>query len=92
MSNWKQWDFVQIIFILIGLRIVGFGSSIGDSICILALCSYLGYKAYLLSQKTHTINDKLEQELREMKANVSGLLLKNSVKPPSNLTDNKRFF
>ena len=83
-----------LIFILIGLRIVGFGASIGDAIVITALCSLKGFNSWIDSQKKDTVNEQLAKELIDLKSMVTNLNIKNSVKPqtPAINPDLKRFF
>lgn len=92
-------NFNIAIFVLIGLRVTVVGASIGDAIAFLSVCSLLGALRWLDAQKQEPLSEKLEKELSEIKANMSTLVLKNSVKPPTpaspvnpDISSIKRFF
>jgi hypothetical protein len=88
-------NFTVLVFVLIGLRVTIMGASIGDALVIAAICGLQGLNRYLETIKTNDINEKLAQELSEIKSHMSGLMIKNSVRPTSPTPDApvmKKFF
>jgi hypothetical protein len=88
-------NFTVLVFVLIGLRVTIMGASIGDALVIAAICGLQGLNRYLETIKTNDINEKLAQELSEIKSHMSGLMIKNSVRPTAPTTEApvmKKFF
>ena len=78
-------DFTMSIFVLIGLRCVVAGATMGDAVAIAAICGLQGFvkwnESYIAIKKQQPLNEKVELELQAMRAVVSGLAIKNSVRP-----------
>lgn len=77
-------NFNMLVFTLLGIRIAVFGASIGDALTILAVCGLQGFIKYIETKTQIDINEQLRKELDDMKSSIGGLVLKNSIRPPSN--------
>ncbi len=85
-------NFALLIFFTVGIRITIFGASIGDALVITALCGLQAFSSWIETKKQPNIEQKLIDELNDIKAKVSGVMLKNSIRPPSNDQGMKKFF
>lgn len=93
-----------VIFALIGLRIAVVGAGVGDALAIGAVCAFQGLKLALSSSdkaltqwfehvKKPDISAELTKELNDIKAHVSGIALKHSMKPPVSVEQSmKKYF
>jgi hypothetical protein len=84
-----------LIFFIFGVRITLFGANIGDALAIAALCGLMGFYKWLEHNKEEPLSDKIEKELTDMKAHVSGLMIKNSIKTtvtPQQESGPRKFF
>lgn len=70
------------IFVLIGLRVTFFGAGIGEALCISSFCAIQGLAMWLNSKVREPVNAELRQEVADIRAHMSALVMKNSVKPP----------
>jgi hypothetical protein len=77
-------DLTMSIFVLIGLHIAIMGGSIGDAIAITSLVASKCFHSWLENQKPNMVNEKLAKDLEDVKSAMSGLMLKNSVRPQVN--------
>lgn len=86
-------NFTLLIFFTVGMRVTIFGASIGDALVITSLCGLQGFFHWVESKKQPNLDEKITKELSDIKAHVSGLMLKNSVRPPSQSDSGiKKFF
>lgn len=65
------------IYFLVPLvaRATIFGASVGDAIAIGALSAFYGFFLYLNSIKIEPLNEKVQNDVAEMKTQISGLKL-----------------
>lgn len=73
-------NYPVLVFFTVGMRITVFGASIGDAIVILSLCAYKGLVKWIENQKNESLTDEVKKELNDIKAHVSSLVIKNSIK------------
>ena len=95
-------NFAVTVLVLIGLRIVVAGASVGDALALSAVCALQGFYRWLDSKKPEPINDAVLAELngmntqiKEIQDKVAGVVMKNSIRTPVNPDVNqglKRFF
>lgn len=88
-------DFAVIVFVLIGLRITVAGASIGDALAIISLVGLKAFNNWLASQKKEDINATVSKELEDIKTTVSGLMVKQAIRPSATQAENpiiKKFF
>lgn len=87
-------NFTILVLLMIGTRITICGASIGDALALIAVCGLQGFAKLLESKKSEPINEQLARELNDIKTTVSGLLIKQTVKPGSSPINPeiKRFF
>lgn len=80
-------DFAIIVFVLIGLRITFVGASIGDALAIISLVGLRGFNNWLETKqqaiKQQTLSEDVIKQLEDMKTSMSGLIIKNSMRPTS---------
>lgn len=81
-------DKTLCIFVLIGLRASIFGAGIGDALAIGCICALQGFIKWndnnLLLKKQVPLNEKVEKDLQDIRAAMSGLSIKNSIRPTVN--------
>lgn len=84
----------MLIFFTVGMRITIFGASIGDALVITSLCGLQAFFQWIEHKKQPNLEEKVVKELNDIKAHVSGLMIKNSVRPPSNSQEQttRKFF
>jgi hypothetical protein len=99
MKNVKKFllslDLTMSIFVLIGLHIAIMGGSVGDAIAISSLIASKCFHSWLENQKVPEVNEKLAKDLEDIKSVVSGLMIKNSIRPqvqPSAERSQQKFF
>lgn len=89
----KNINLAWAVFSLIGIRISIFSATWGDAIAISAICGCIyaskAFNTYLDSKKEAPLSDKVAKELEDIKASMSGIMIKNSVRPEVNLKDNR---
>lgn len=87
----KNINFIMCIFVFIGLRLTFFSASIGDAIVGTALCSYFAFlkwnETYLLTKKQLDVSEAMQKELNDVKASMSGLMIKSSMRPTVNTSN-----
>jgi hypothetical protein len=60
------------------VRAVGFGCGIGDALAIAALCGLYGFTLYIKSKESKPLEEKVWQEISDLKSSVSALKLGRS--------------
>jgi Ca2+/Na+ antiporter len=79
MIKWlESKELFMLAFALLAAKNTIFSASFGDALIFVALCGVYGYRMYLTSKQEVAINDKIKEELAEVKANVSALTIKHS--------------
>ena len=94
MEKIKKINPVLVVFLLLGLRVVGLGSDIGTALALTAICGLIGFKEYLVFRKGPDINETVAKELEAIKTYVTGLSvrqMKSEVKTPE-FVPGKRMF
>lgn len=87
-------NFAVVVFVLIGLRITLCGASIGDALALLSVCGLQAFNKWVEGQKVEPLNEKVTKDLEEIRSHMSGLMIKNSIKPQpgDSTTVNRKFF
>lgn len=89
-------DFILSMFVLIGLRSVFVGLTVGDAIAFCSISALIGGIKYIEFKKAPDITVEIRQQLSEMRSQVSAMALKNGVKEVPNVRelpkDGKRWF
>lgn len=78
-------DFTMLIFVLIGMRIAIVGATMGDAVAIAMVCTcHAGNKAFnqwIDTKKQQPLNEQVTKDLEDIKASMSGIMLRNAVRP-----------
>lgn len=84
-------DKTLCILILIGLRASIFGAGIGDALAIGFICALQGFIKWndnnLLLKKQIPLDQKVEKDLQDIRAAMSGLMIKSSMRPTVNTSN-----
>lgn len=84
-------NFIVVMFICLTMRSVVLGAGIGDAIALLGICSLYGFNLWLNgNHKDELLETKVQKELDELKVSLTGMQIKNSVKPQPGIPP--RFF
>jgi hypothetical protein len=79
------------ILVLIGLRASIFGAGIGDALAIGFICAHQAFIKWndnnLLLKKQQPLNEKVEKDLQDIRASMSGMMIKNSIRPTVNTSN-----
>lgn len=90
MDFFANKDYMDILFILLGLKMCIFSVSLGDSAIILGFLGFKSYNLWLQSKEAAKIPEDYQKELSDIKNTMGALGLRSPVKvanePP------KRFF
>lgn len=77
-------NFIPIMFVILTMRSVIYGSSIGDAIALLGLCALTGFNLWLNgNHKDGLLETRVQKEIDDLKVSLTGIQIKNSVKQPS---------
>lgn len=81
-------DKTLCILVLIGLRASIYGAGIGDALAIGSICALQGFVKWndnnLLLKKQQPLNEQVAKDLQDIRASMSGLSIKNSIRPTVN--------
>ena len=88
--NIKKIDIILFVTILLGLRAL-YDVNISQAIVTIGFLAIFGLIKVLEHKKLPDLNDEIKKELEVIKSNISGIMIKNSIKPNEQLTS-KRFF
>ncbi len=91
MEGIKKINVPMSILLLVALRMLFPDASIALSIFGLGTLALYGYSLFLSKKYTKSLDEKVREELNEMKSLVSGMAVKQNVKPNS-IKDGQRFF
>jgi hypothetical protein len=59
---------------------------------VVALCGLQAFYRWMDSKIELPLSDRVEQELKEIKSSMSGLVMKSSIKPQTGNQEMKKFF
>ena len=85
-------NFVLITFILLGARAIAVEPGIGFALTVASFAGLLGFRQYLDSKVKPDLNATVLAELEQVKANMSGIMMKNASRPAQMQQEIKRFF
>lgn len=85
----KQADWVFIALVALGLRSL-YEASMSQAIVVACFSGLVAWSRYLATKQVKDLDKETREELERIKANVSSLSMKNTVKPP--LEPGQRFF
>lgn len=71
--NLKSVNFPLIVLLIFSLRLIIFGSGIGEALALAALAGLYGWTAYLEHSKPETVNATFRKELDDIRSNVNSL-------------------
>ncbi len=75
-----SFNFIVLMFSLLTLRSVLFGSNLSDAIVIIALCSLYGFQIWVKSKEKNVIDNLVQRDLDDLKVAITGMQMKNSIK------------
>lgn len=94
MEKLKQYDFILITFVLLGLRALAVEPGVGFALTSMAFASLIGFKRWQEAQAKPDISAEIRKEMEELNTKLSGIMMRGVVKssqtPPN--AEIKRFF
>lgn len=92
-----SFNITTVLLVMVVLRVVAVGADIGVALSVLSICALQGFYRWVKMQEQEPVNEKLARELSDIKAAMSTIVLKNSIKPPvspstGEMPGIKRFF
>lgn len=91
LEKLKKLDVILLLLVLLSLNSLR-EINISQSIVAIGLFSLMGYNRWLDHVKKPDVVQELKDELDNVKANMSGIMIKNASKPPQTQQDIRRFF
>lgn len=91
MERLKNLDWVLVTLILLGARSI-IDANVAQSIVVACFSAVYGFKQWLGVKKEQSVSADIMKELDQMKTNVAGVMMKNSIKPQQMQENIKRFF
>lgn len=91
MEKLKQFDWVLIALILLGLRSL-YDANMAQAMVVVCFSTLVGLKRFLESRQVKDLDKETREELERIKANMSAITIKNSVKAVGTENNPVRFF
>lgn len=80
MSKFKNVDYVFLILCAMGIRSI-IDANLSQALIVACFAGVLCFKRYLDYVKKPDANEELRKEIEGLRANMSGLMMKNAAKP-----------
>jgi hypothetical protein len=88
----KQVNWVLFVLVVLGLRAV-YSADMAQALVVIAFSAVYSFKTYMNSVASKPLETDVKNQLEEMKTTISGLAMKNAVKPQAMQQElAKRFF
>lgn len=88
----KQVNWILFVLITLGLRAI-VSADMAQALVVIAFSAVYSFKMYMSSLVVKELDTDVKKQIEEMKTTISGLAMKNAVKPQAMKQElDKRFF